>query len=252
MASQTYTVTGINIKSINYSEADKIITIFTRENGILQVIAKGGRKNLSKLGARMDLLHCNRLFLTKGKNLDILTQAETYIYFPGLRNDYTKLMQALYWAELVYSFCNEGETLPDIFDLFLNSLAILEKAEQPPLLYTLWFELKFLEHIGYSCNFTHCVGCQRLITRDIKNFYFDLTSGSILCPSCQIVFKQVKPITRELYLILRKLKQFSLSDISSVTINEKTEKNIECIQNFFQTYICFLAEKKLKTISFLQ
>ena len=198
------------------------------------------------------MLHCNRLFLTKGKNLDVMSQAETHVHFPAFRKDYDKLMQALYWAELIYVFCNEGEALPEIFDLFLNSLDILQKGTQMPLLYTLWFELKLLEHIGYSCNFTHCVSCERVITREIENFYFDLTSGGILCPSCQVLFKNIKPITRELYLTLRKLKQFSSNDISSVSINEKVEKNIECIQDFYQTYVCYLAEKKLKTISFLE
>ena len=251
MPFKTLTVTGVNIKIVNYGEADKIVTVLTKEHGIIQVIAKGARKTSSQFGARMELLHCNKLLLRDNPNFDSVIQSETVIHFPKLREDYDKMMHSFYWSELINSLCEEGETLGPIFNLFLISLGILEKGEQTPYLYSLWFELKLLSLLGYECTFSHCSNCDRQITRKFKTFYLDLSSGSILCPACQISSKDAVMIDKDLYLILSKIKRFSEEDIAAVTLNENISRNIKFVHSLFEKYFCQLSEKKLKTLSLL-
>ena len=72
-----YVTEAINLKSYNLNEADKIIVMYSKENGLIKGVAKGIKKPKSKLGARMDLLVANSLQLLKGRSMDTILQAQT-------------------------------------------------------------------------------------------------------------------------------------------------------------------------------
>ena len=68
--SRTYKATGINLKAIPMGENDRLMTILTKEYGLLRAIAPGARKHKSRLGGRSALFVVNELMLSKGKSLD--------------------------------------------------------------------------------------------------------------------------------------------------------------------------------------
>ena len=69
MSGRTYRVTGINLKGIPLGEADRIVTILTREQGLIRAVAKGSRKQPSKLGGRMEPFVINDLLMVGGAGL---------------------------------------------------------------------------------------------------------------------------------------------------------------------------------------
>ncbi len=97
--SRTYKATGINLKSIPIGESDRLLTIFTKEFGIIRAVAMGVRKGRSQIGGRSELFVVNQLLIAKGKSLDKITQAETLQSYSGLGRNLGKLASSQYLAE---------------------------------------------------------------------------------------------------------------------------------------------------------
>src|SRR2546426_734813 len=93
--SRTEKVTGISVKNHSLGEYDRVITFFTREHGLVRAVTKGVKKGNSRWSGRLDTLFCNQLTLAKGRNLDVVVQADTLYAFPRLRRDLDRLAHGL-------------------------------------------------------------------------------------------------------------------------------------------------------------
>jgi DNA repair protein RecO (recombination protein O) len=127
--SQTYKTTGINLKSVSLGEADRIVTILTREFGLVRAVAAGARKPKSKLGGRGELFVVNHLMMSKGRSLDKIAQAETIESYPALSRNLSKLTVAQYWAEVILHQTPSHDTTGAVFDWLCQRLADLAASE---------------------------------------------------------------------------------------------------------------------------
>src|SRR5260370_15324919 len=130
---RVYKARAIVLKRISVGETDRILTLFTREHGKLSAIAKGARRELSRLAAATEPFTYSRVLLAVGQNLDVLTQGEVQEAFHVVRNDLTKISYASYFAELVNATIEERQPNPELFDLLLWCLTLLEQAALPDL-----------------------------------------------------------------------------------------------------------------------
>ncbi|MBD2097604.1 DNA repair protein RecO [Trichocoleus sp. FACHB-591] len=124
--SRTYKATGINLKGAPLGESDRLLTVLTREHGLIRVVAPGARKHHSKLGGRSGLFVVNELLISKGRSLDKITQAETLESYPGLSQDLAKLTASQYLAELVLCQALSDQPQEELFCLFNEHLCRLE------------------------------------------------------------------------------------------------------------------------------
>ncbi|MCT7987332.1 DNA repair protein RecO [Laspinema olomoucense] len=124
--SRTYKATGINLKSIPLGESDRILTILTREWGLIRAVAPGVRQPKSKLGGRAGLFVVNELVLTQGRSLDRITQAETLESYPGLSKDLGKLTAGQYLAELALCQALSDQPQEELFSLLSEHLTRIE------------------------------------------------------------------------------------------------------------------------------
>ncbi|HAZ49148.1 MAG TPA: DNA repair protein RecO [Cyanobacteria bacterium UBA11369] len=125
--SRTYKATGINLKSMPLGESDRLLTILTREFGLIRVVAPGARKHLSKLGGRSGLFVVNEYVVAKGRSLDKITQAETLESYPALSTDLLKLSASQYLAEVVIYHALSDHPQEEIFYLLSEHLKRLEQ-----------------------------------------------------------------------------------------------------------------------------
>lgn len=125
--SHTYKATGINLKSMPLGESDRLLTILTREFGLIEAVAPGSRKHHSRLGGRSEMFVVNELLLAKGRSLDKITQAETIESYPGLCRDLAKLTASQYLAEIVLYHALREQPQDELFCLLSNHLARLER-----------------------------------------------------------------------------------------------------------------------------
>jgi len=132
--SKTYIATGINLKGKPFGESDRILTILTREFGLIRVIAPGARKAKSRLGGRSELFVVNQLLIAKGRSLDKITQAETLTTYSGLGKNLGKLAASQYLAELVLSQALSEHPQEDLFILLNEHLNRLQSLPNSPLI----------------------------------------------------------------------------------------------------------------------
>lgn len=119
---KTYRATGINLKGMPLGEQDKLLTILTKEKGLIRVVAPGARKYGSKLGGRAELFVVNDLLISQGKNLDRISQAEIQESFLGLGQNLGKLVCAQYLAELTLKQALTDQPQADLFYILTNGL----------------------------------------------------------------------------------------------------------------------------------
>lgn len=113
---------GIVIKRKNYGEADRIITLFTKSQGKIQVKASGVRKITSRRSPHVELLNYSSITVYKGRAFPILIEAQVNEDFSGIKTDLTKVGLAYHICELVDGLCPENQEQEAVFVLLLNTL----------------------------------------------------------------------------------------------------------------------------------
>lgn len=142
-----YKVRAISLRAKPFAEADKLVTLFTRDFGKIKVVAKSARKVPSRFGPRVESLTYVECLIAEGRSLDILSQCEVLESFQCLRDDPEALKVALYLLKLVNAGTVERQRHPELFDLLLVALFKL-KEKVSPLKLAARFEKAFLRLEG--------------------------------------------------------------------------------------------------------
>ncbi|WP_193198900.1 DNA repair protein RecO [Nostoc sp. MG11] len=187
--SRTYKATGINLKTQALGESDKIVTILTREFGLIRAVAPGARKHNSSLGGRSEMFVVNELLIAKGRSLDKITQAQTLKTYPGLAKDLGKLAASQYLAEIVLCQAlseQPQEELYEILNEHLSRLETLPKTEVYSILaYLVHAVFHLLALAGLTPQVQVCCLTQRPITPDFTDpnwqVGFSIAAGGTVC-----------------------------------------------------------------------
>lgn len=145
---RTYKTEGIVLKRKNFGEADKLLTIYTKHYGKIRVIGKGIRKTTSRKAGSLELFNHSRLFLAKGRNLDIITETATINAYRGWRKNLTKVGVAYYFCELVDKLTPDGQPNRTVFELLKDYLGKISDADLPALSRS--FEEHLLDELGFG------------------------------------------------------------------------------------------------------
>lgn len=186
---KSYKVTGINLKAQPLGESDKIVTILTKEFGLMRAIARGARKHKSSLGGRIGLFIVNELLIYPGKSLGTITQAQTIKNYSGLSQNLGKLAASQYLAEMVLHQALSEQSQIEIYDLLNKHLERLEKLPNNAKISIIAnlaqgiFEL--LSLAGLTPEVQCCCLTQRPVTPDWQNPFwqvgFSISAGGIIC-----------------------------------------------------------------------
>ncbi len=179
-----YNTVAIVLRRLNYGETDKILTLFSAEQGRFSAIAKGARKAISRLSGATEVLTCTRFQLATGKSLEIVTQCEVQESFTALRQDLLRLAYGLYLADLIDHSVEDHSPNPELFDLLLTGLRLVQTLT-PPDLAGRWFELQLLSDLGYAPNLFTCAVCQTPVPGEFERdetFALSASLGGALCP----------------------------------------------------------------------
>jgi DNA repair protein RecO (recombination protein O) len=145
---RTYAAQGIILNRRNFSEADRILTVFTLQHGKVVCLAKGIRRPTSRKRGHLELFNYAKLFLARGRSLDILTQAETVEDFSSWRGDLTAVAHAYQLAELVERLTAEGQEQPEVFRLLHMGLSQLQMVADWDNFYSR-FSYQLLQELGF-------------------------------------------------------------------------------------------------------
>lgn len=202
-----YKTNALVLRRIPLGETDKIVTLFTREYGKFNAVAKGARKTTSRLSGATEPLTLLRALLAEGMNLDIVTQCEVRESFPVLRRDLGLILRATYACELLDKLTVERDAAPEAFDLLLSTLYVLQRALDPDAALHA-FELQLMAQVGYEPRLDACVRCGRNLAgaddRDERTF-FSPERGGLLCRACADATNDALAIGRDTAAMMARL-----------------------------------------------
>jgi DNA repair protein RecO (recombination protein O) len=166
---------GIVLRTHKLGEADRIVSILTRGHGKVRAVAKGVRKTSSRFGARLEPpTHLSLLFY-EGRELDVVTQAETIDHFRAIRDDLDRLTRAVALLEASDQLTLEREPNADLHRMLLGALRTLATHDSPLVVPA--FFLKALALEGFRPEVDACVECG---TPDAL-VAFDVADGGTRC-----------------------------------------------------------------------
>ncbi len=171
------------IHSIRWHETSKIVTLYTKELGLIKVIARGVFRKNSPLAGRLETLNLINAVISfkETRELQILTAADLLDSFTPLKSDLNRLPYALSIMESIQQVIHPGHKDEIFFDFCLQMIYAMIESKHPLLI--LWyFLLKLSSYLGFKPNFEQCTICQ---TTGFKNgAYFILQKGGLVCPNC--------------------------------------------------------------------
>jgi len=237
---------AINLKTYPLGEADNIVVMYSKERGLIRGVAKGVKKQKSKLGARMDVLVANKLLLYKSKSLDTICEAQALNTFKNLRMDLDKLSYSIYLAELVFNFGIEDDVnAEETYELLYKTLEIISNCETKKdiLLKVLKFQLKYMQILGYGLELQNCLICSCELQEE--DVVFSANSGGVICQSCRAGVSGIK-LNGKLRKFLLTLRELDL-DVETQYDRLATERICEFCFRLLKDYIATHAPRGLKT-----
>ena len=174
---------AIVLRTQKLGEADRIITLLTRDHGRIRGVAKGVRRTMSKFGARLEPGSHIDVQLYVGKTFDTITQVEALMnYGESLTDDYQRWTVAAAIMEASERFSpNEHEPATKEFNLVVGALKVLAESRYAPLLILDAFLLRSLDIAGYAPSMTFCSNCEK----PGPHRYFSLVGGGSVCADCR-------------------------------------------------------------------
>lgn len=126
MLPRHYSSKGVILATRSFSEADRLIVIYSRNYGKVTVIAKGVRKPISKKGRNVEVFNIIKFAAARGKSLDILMEVELIDTHKKVRNDLKRATVAYYFIETTGRITRDEEKNPELYNLLVNYLNALE------------------------------------------------------------------------------------------------------------------------------
>jgi DNA repair protein RecO (recombination protein O) len=204
---------GVVLRAIKLGEADRIVTIFTQGHGKVRAVAKGIRKTTSKFGARLEPTSRVALQCYKGRELDIVTQAETVDAHRILREDYALLTRAIPMLEAVDQVAQEREPNYALYRMLTGALHTLAQTRNPLVTQAFFWKLLSLE--GFHPMLDACARCGEGDATTAHGEHalvaFDLDEGGTICRAC--ARGAGRPVTPEGLALLRRVLGGGLSGV---------------------------------------
>jgi DNA repair protein RecO (recombination protein O) len=193
---RTYKAIGINLKAMPLGEADRILTILTKEHGLVRAVAMGARKPNAKMGGRSGLFVVNDLLIAKGKSIDKITQAESLESYPGLSRNLKKLTAGQYLAELALQQALSEQPQEELFYLLNEHLDRIERssdAEVLPRLVHATFQLLVVAGIApqvHQCCVTQALLDPNFAQDDWRAGFSTIAGGTVTIAALEQILQE--------------------------------------------------------------
>lgn len=244
---RSFRASAVVVRHSDWGEADRLLVLYTREQGMIRAVAKGARKITSRKGGHLQPFTHVTIQLAQGRDLLIVTQVETVNAFLPLHDDLTKTGNAAYVVELLYRFSYEEEGgNPTLFRLLTETLDRIEK-EDSAWLPIRYYEMRLLDAVGFRPQLFECANCGREILPEDQ--FFSFTAGGVICPRCGQGLPNLMRISVETLKYLRHFQRSSYRDASRANPSREIQKEAEVLM---QGYFTYLLERELNTPGFIK
>ncbi len=244
---RSFRVEAVVLRHSDWGEADRLLWLLTRERGKVRAVAKGVRKVRSRKAGHLEPFTRVALQLAQGRDLYIVTQAETLDAYPPLRADLQRIAQASYVVELADRFTyEEGDPTP-LYALLVETLRRLAAGAEDPRLVLRYYEVRLLDLVGFRPQLFACVRCGEAIRP--QNQYFSAAEGGAVCPRCGPEVPDARPVS---LAALKYLRHFQRSTFPQARRARPADAVWSEMEHLLQHYLTYLLERGLNSAAFLR
>ncbi|MCY4020187.1 MAG: DNA repair protein RecO [Chloroflexi bacterium] len=249
-APRQFRTQAIILSRRDFGESDRLLTLFTPGRGKIRAIAKGARKPKAKLSGHVELFARSDLMIHRGRNLDIITQAELIDPYLGLREDLRRGAYANYVAELLDRFtADEDISQSDLFDLLHRTLERVADTADPRLA-ARYYELRLLDLVGFRPELTACVLTRAELLPEAQ-FFSNEEGGVVSRAAAAQTGAALASLEVETLKILRHLQR-SAGDYDRVASLRLSPEQHAGVERILLGYIAHLLESKLQSVDFIR
>lgn len=243
---RTFRSEAVVLRHHNWGEADRMLWLFTLDQGKIRAIAKGVRKPRSRKSGHLEPFTRVSLLLARGREIPIITQADTLDAYISLREDLLLTTYASYVVELLDRFTFEEEENRALYRLLVNTLKNLSENEYLEIVLR-YYEIRLLDLVGFRPQLFECVVCGE----EIKpvDQYFSALLGGVICPKCSKGTTGSIPVSLTALKYLRHFQRSNFAEAKKAKLTDVLNREME---NLIEYYITYLLERGLNTPAFIR
>lgn len=246
MTDRSLRVDAVVLRHNDWGEADRMLSLYTREAGKLRAVAKGVRKMRSRKAGHLEPFTRVALMMARGRDLWIVTQAETLDAYLPLREDLVMTGYASYVLELLDRFTYEEGQNIHLYQLLTDTLERLVVV--PDTFFVVrYYELQLLDLLGFRPELSNCPVCGREI--QARDQFFNAQMGGALCPECGARTPGSRPVSVGALKYLRHFQRSNFSQVLRADIPVPVRAEMETLLNY---YLTFLLERGLNAPAFIR
>lgn len=237
---------GIIIRTTDYGETNKVVTMYTREWGKTGAMARGAKKTNSRLAAITQLLTHGYFLIQKGSGLGTLQQGEVISSLKTIREDIFLTAYASYIAELTDKATEDNKPNPFLFELLYQTLDYLNEGIDPEVLMFI-YEMKMLNVLGLYPVLDQCSVCG---STD-GHFSFSIREGGFICHRCLDKDPYHFKLSQAAARLLRLFYYFDLARLGNVSVKKETKEELKkIISAYYEEYsgLSLKSKKFLKSM----
>ncbi|KGP90503.1 DNA recombination protein RecO [Pontibacillus chungwhensis BH030062] len=225
-------VEGIVIRTGDYGETNKIVTLFTREKGKIAVMARGAKKPKSRLTAITQPFVYASFLVQMGSNMGTLQQGEVLYSLRSIREDIVKTAYASYMAELTDKLQEQNKPDPFLFQQLLQTFIwITEDKDLDILLFM--YEMKMFRKGGFAPEVHRCVNCGS----EEEPFSFSVQEGGILCMRCRHLDSHSYGLAPNLLKLLRICLEVDVTRVGNISVKQENKDRLkQMISEYYDRY----------------
>ncbi|WAA10385.1 DNA repair protein RecO [Fervidibacillus albus] len=225
-------IEGIVLRSIDYGESNKIITIYSRELGKIGAVARGAKKPKSRLAPVSQPFTYGYFLVSISSGLGTIQQGEIIETFRGVKEDLFLTAYASYIVELLDKGTEEREKNPYLFELVYEIMTHMAEGNDPQILKNI-FEIKILPVLGFRPFVDSCAICGN---RE-GPFSFSIKEGGILCEDCRHLDPHRLNVSQPVIKLLRLFYHFDMKRLGEIHVKDSTKAQLEsCIFGLYEEY----------------
>lgn len=230
-------VTGIVIRTVNYGESNKVVTLFTEELGKVAIMARGAKKPGSRFHASSQPFVDGVYIFPASRGLAQLKSSDVITSYPEIRKDVERMAYAMYWLEMVDRSVEDRVPNRPLFRILSEALQALNAGMDPDII-THHFELRILHILGVAPVLTGCVRCN-----DVTDpMFFSVVSGGFLCVRHRE--EGTLLLSERLAKLLYLMSRHELSEFRNVPLSKESRL---LLRQLFDAYMESYSGLRLKT-----
>jgi DNA repair protein RecO (recombination protein O) len=228
-----YRLQAIVMRRRDMGEADRLLTVFTRDRGKVNLLAKGVRRAASRKAGHIEPFTYTDLLVAKGANLDLVTQAETIEAHRHVREDLWLSSLAYYVVELADAFTQDEDPNSMLFELLLETLGRLDTG-QAVTLAVRYYEIHMLDLAGYQPQLFHCIQCGQPLQQEVNFLSFE--RGGCLCPKHGSNLAGTVALPLDVLKVMRYLQSRNWEQVAVLQLRPDVINQVEALMARFIVY----------------